>query len=65
MTVETDQRLLDIVCIYIKSGEPNLTSLMQCAYTLSRFWPSCISGTSHAPCREVPSALLPVCSAVA
>ena len=31
---------------------------------LSRFWPSCISGTSHAPCREVPSALLPVCSAV-
>ena len=32
---------------------------------LSRFWPSCISGTSHTPCREVPSALLPVCSAVA
>ena len=24
---------------------------------VSRFWPSCISGTSHAPCREVPSAL--------
>ena len=23
---------------------------------LSRFWPSCISGTSHTPCREVPSA---------
>ena len=31
---------------------------------MSQFWPSCISGTSHAPCREVPSALLPVCSAV-
>ena len=31
---------------------------------MSRFWPSCISGTSHAPCREVPSALLPACSAV-
>ena len=27
--------------------------------------PCCISGTSHAPCREVLSALLPVCSAVA
>ena len=26
--------------------------------------PCCTSGTSHAPCREVPSALLPVCSAV-
>ena len=32
---------------------------------MSRFWPSCISGTSHAPSREVPSALLPVCSAIA
>ena len=31
---------------------------------MSQFWPSCISGTSHAPCWEVPSALLPVCSAV-
>ena len=26
--------------------------------------PCCISGTSHTSCREVPSALLPVCSAV-
>ena len=26
--------------------------------------PCCISGTSHTPCWEVPSALLPVCSAV-
>ena len=26
--------------------------------------PYCLSGTSHAPCREVPSALLPVCSTV-
>ena len=26
--------------------------------------PCCISGTSHTPCREVPSALLPVCSTV-
>ena len=32
---------------------------------MSQFWPSCISGTSHAPCREVLSALLPVCSAIA
>ena len=31
---------------------------------MSQFWPSCISGTSHAPCREVLSALLPVCSAI-
>ena len=31
---------------------------------MSQFWPSCISGTSHTPCWEVPSALLPVCSAV-
>ena len=27
--------------------------------------PCCISGTSHTPCREVLSALLPVCSAIA
>ena len=32
---------------------------------MSQFWPSCISGTSHTPCQEVPSALLPVCSAIA
>ena len=31
---------------------------------MSQFWPSCISGTSHTPCREVPSALLPACSTV-
>ena len=31
---------------------------------VSQFWPSCISGTSHTPCWEVPSALLPVCSTV-
>ena len=31
---------------------------------LSQFWPSCISGTSHTSCQEVPSALLPVCSTV-
>ena len=34
------------------------------AQLVSQFWPSCISGTSHAPCRKVPSALLPACSAV-
>ena len=31
---------------------------------MSQFWPSCISGTSHTPCREVLSALLPVRSTV-
>ena len=31
---------------------------------MSQFWPSCISGTSHTPYREVPSALLSVCSTV-
>ena len=32
---------------------------------MSQFWPCCISGTSHTPCWEVLSALLPVCSAIA
>ena len=33
MTVETDQGLLDTVCICIEHGEPNLTSSTQRAYT--------------------------------
>ena len=33
MTVKTDQRLLDIVCIYIKYGKLNLTSLTLCIYS--------------------------------
>ena len=31
---------------------------------MSQFWPSCISGTSHTPCWEVLSTLLPACSTV-
>ena len=33
--------------------------------TVSQFWPSCISGTSHTSCQKVLSALLPACSTVA
>ena len=58
--------------IILQKAQKALSSLSRTSYstwgfpvlTVSQFWPSCISGTSHAPCWEVSSALLPVCSAV-